>query len=57
MEDREYTLHNIDDEGTENDIVKTGKELMETGFDAVQDPRTIECYIISLNRVDTDVIR
>ncbi len=57
MEDREYTLHNIDDEGTENDIVKTGKELMEEGINFVQDAGTVDCYIISLNRIDTDVIR
>ncbi len=57
MPDREYTLHNIDDEGTENDIVKTGKELMENGIDFSLAQREIDCYIISLNRIDTDVIR
>ncbi len=55
--DREYTLHNIDDEGTENDIVMTGKALMESGISFMQDPRTIHCYIISLNRIETDIIR
>ena len=57
MPDREYTLHNIDDEGTENDIVKTGKELMEKGIDISINQLEIDCYIISLNRIDTDVIR
>lgn len=57
MEDREYTIHDFDDEGTENDIIKTGKELMEDGINVSQNPRTVKCYIISLNRIETDVIR
>jgi hypothetical protein len=57
MPDREYTIHNIDDTGTENDIVKTGKELMEKGIDFTMDIMTIKCYTIELNRIDTDVIR
>ena len=57
MEDREYTLHNIDDEGTENDKVMTGKELMKNGIDFSLNARTINCYIISLNQIETDVIR
>ncbi len=57
MPDREYTLHNMDDEGTENDIVKTGKELMENGISFSLTQMEIDCYIISLNRIDTDVIR
>ncbi len=57
MEDREYTLHNIDDEGTEKDIVKTGKELMEEGINFTQDAGKVNTYIISLNRIDTDEIR
>ncbi len=57
MEDREYTLHNIDDEGTENDIVMTGKQLMKEGYTFIQDAGKINTYIISLNRIDTDVIK
>ncbi len=57
MEDREYIIHNIDDEGTENDIRKTGKELMNTGIDFSQDLMSISCYTIELVRNDTDIIR
>ncbi len=57
MPEREYKLHNIDDEGTENDIVMTGKELMEKGIDFALDSETIDCYTIELVRIDTDVIR
>ena len=57
MPDREYIIHNIDDEGTENDIKKTGKELMNKGVDFSIDPTTINIYTIELVRIDTDVIR
>ena len=57
MEDREYTLHNIDDADNTKDKVMTGKELMEKGVEFALDARTIVCYTISLNRIDTDVIR
>ena len=57
MPDREYKLHNYDDEGTENDIVMTGKDLMQKGIDFSFDPTTIRIYTIELVRNETDVIR